>query len=60
MLLLVVHTQELLSFSHTGIIIFFQNAPIIWFSKRQNTVEAETFGSEFVALRIGKELLFAL
>ena len=37
---------------HTCIIIFVQNAPIIWFSKRQNTVEAATFGSNFVALRI--------
>ena len=37
-----------------------QNAPIIWFSKRQNTVEAEKFGSEFVALLICKELIFAL
>ena len=27
--------------SHTNIIIFVQNAPIIWFLKRQNTVEAE-------------------
>jgi len=46
--------------SHTGIIIFIQNAPIIWYSKRQNTVEAATFGSEFVALRICKELLVSL
>ena len=37
-----------------------QNAPIIWFSKRHNTVEAATFGSEFVALRICKELIVAL
>ena len=40
--------------------LFVQNAPIIWFSKRQNTVEAATFGSEFVALRICKELIVAL
>ena len=46
--------------SHTGIIIFVQNAPIIWFSKRQNTVEAAAFGSEFVALRICKELIVEL
>ena len=46
--------------SHSGIFIFVQNAPIIWFSKRQNTVEAATFGSEFVALRICKELIVAL
>ena len=37
-----------------------QNAPIVWFSKRQNTVEAATFGSDFVALRICKELVVAL
>ena len=30
------------------------------FSKRQNTVEAATFGSEFVTLRICKELIVAL
>jgi hypothetical protein len=46
--------------SHTGIIIYVQNAPIIWYSKRQNTVESSSFGSEFVALRIAKELLVAL
>ena len=46
--------------SHTGIIIFVQNAPIIFYSKRQNTVEAASFGSEFVALRICKELIVAL
>jgi hypothetical protein len=46
--------------SHTGIIIFVMNAPIIWFSKKQNTVESSTFGSELVALRIAKELIVAL
>ena len=37
-----------------------QNTPIIWFSKMRNTVEAATFGSEFVALRLCKELIVAL
>ena len=46
--------------SHLGIIIFVQNAPIIWFPKRQTTVEAATFGSEFIALRICKELIVVL
>ena len=46
--------------SHTGIFIFVQNAPIIWFSKKQNTVEAATFGSEFVALWICKVMIVAL
>ena len=46
--------------SLTGIVIFVQNAPIIWFSNRQNTVESASFGSEFVALRICKERIVAL
>ena len=31
-------------------------APIQWYSKRQNTVESSTFGSEFVALRTAIEM----
>jgi hypothetical protein len=46
--------------SHTGIIIYVQNAPILWYSKRQNTVEAATFRSEMVALWICKELIVAI
>jgi hypothetical protein len=46
--------------SHTGILIFVNRAPIIWFSKRQNTVETSTFGSEFIAARIAVELIEGL
>ena len=46
--------------SHTGVIIYVNRAPIIWFSKRQNTVESSTFGSEFIAMRISIELVEAL
>jgi hypothetical protein len=45
---------------HTGFFIYVQNAPIIWFSKRQNTVKSSSFGSEFVALRAAKDMLVAL
>ena len=45
---------------HTGIIIYVQNAPIIWFSKRQNTVESSSFGSKFVTLRTAKDMIVAL
>jgi hypothetical protein len=31
--------------SHTGVILYINRAPIIWYSKRQNTVESSTFGS---------------
>ena len=46
--------------SHTGIIIFVQNSPIIWYSKKQNTVESSSFGSEFVAMRTARDLIVAL
>lgn len=37
--------------SHTGYIIFVNNAPIMYYSKRQTTVEASTFSSEFIAMK---------
>jgi hypothetical protein len=46
--------------SQTGILIFINRAPIIWYSKRQNTVETSTFGSKFVAMHIVVELIEAL
>ena len=46
--------------SHTGIIISVNNTPIIYFSKRQNTVESSTFGSEFVTLWIARDMIVSL
>ncbi len=46
--------------SHTGILIYLNCAPITWYSKAQNTVEACTFGSEFIAMRTCVEMLEAL
>jgi hypothetical protein len=33
--------------SRTGVLIFLNRSPILWFSKRQNSVESSMFGSEF-------------
>ncbi len=46
--------------SQTGVLLFCNCAPIQWYSKRQNTVETSTFGSEFVTMRIAVELIEAL
>jgi Reverse transcriptase (RNA-dependent DNA polymerase) len=46
--------------SHTGVLIFINQAPIVWFSKRQNTVESSTFGSEFIALKQSIDLIEGL
>eukprot|EP00978_Attheya_sp_CCMP212_P004837 scaffold10631_cov58-Attheya_sp.AAC.5 len=37
--------------SHTGFLIFLNRAPVIFYSKRQQTVEASTFSSEFIAIK---------
>jgi hypothetical protein len=36
---------------HTGVLILVIEAPMLWYSKRQITVESSTFGSEFIALK---------
>ena len=43
--------------SHSGILIYVNNAPIIWYSKRQNTVQSSSFSSEYIALRIITEMV---
>jgi hypothetical protein len=37
--------------SRTGFVIYLSMAPIVWFSKRQPTVESSVFGAEFVAMK---------
>ena len=44
----------------TRIFILLNTAPVMRYSKRQNTVESNTFGSEFVALRVATELIEGL
>ena len=46
--------------SQTGILMFVNKAPIIWYSKRQSTVEVSTFGAEFCAMKIAVEMTEAL
>ena len=42
--------------SRTGVLIYLNRAPIVWYSKRQNSVETSCFGSEFMALKTATEL----
>jgi hypothetical protein len=46
--------------SQTGVLIFLNRTPIIWYSKAHNTIETSMFGSEFTALQIAVELLESL
>ncbi|KAL7563739.1 hypothetical protein ACA910_020427 [Epithemia clementina (nom. ined.)] len=44
---------------HTGILLFLQRAPIMWYFKQQNTVETSTFGSEFIAMKTAIKMVEA-
>ena len=46
--------------SHTGFILFLNRSPILWYSKRQNTVESSTFSSEYIAAKCCVEHVIAL
>ena len=46
--------------SQTGILLFFNSVPIIWFIKRQNSVESSTFGSEFDVMKNSVDIIEAL
>jgi hypothetical protein len=46
--------------SQTGILLYLNRAPILWYSKAQKTVETSTFGLEFVAMKIATEIIRGL
>ena len=46
--------------SVTGILHLFNQFPVDWYSKKQNTVETATYGSEFVAARTAVEQIIDL
>ena len=48
------------SISHTSVLIYVINAPIIWFSNNKNTDNISTFESELVMMRITRDLLVRL
>jgi hypothetical protein len=46
--------------SVSGILHLINSTPVDWFSKKQNTVEAATYGSEFMAARIATQQVIDL
>jgi hypothetical protein len=47
--------EELTRRSRTGFLIYLNSAPVVWYSKRQGTVETSVFGAEFLAMKNGNE-----
>ena len=52
--------DQLIRRSRTGFQIFMNNAPIVWLSKKQPTVETSVFGAEFVVMKHGIETVRGL
>lgn len=46
--------------SRTGVLIFLNRSPIVWYSKKQNSIETSSFGSEFSAMKTAVELVEGL
>lgn len=46
--------------SRAGVLVFLNRAPIVWFTKKMNSIETSTFGSEFMALKIATEIVQGL
>jgi hypothetical protein len=46
--------------SRTGVLIFVNRAPIIFYSKKQTSIETSSFGSEFSAMKTAVELVEGL
>ena len=52
------HAHDILTRrSVTGVLLFLNNTPVKWISKRQKTVETSTYGSELVAAKVATELI---
>jgi len=46
--------------SRTRIFLFIQNAPIVWFSKKQTSIKTSSFGSEFSVMKTAVEIVEGL
>jgi hypothetical protein len=53
-------TDTLTRRSRTGVLIYCNRSPILWYSKKQNGVETSTFGAEFMALKTATDLIKGL
>ena len=55
------HAGDLLTRrSRTGVLIYLNRSPIVWYSKKQIGIETSAFGSEFIAMKTGVELVKGL
>ena len=55
------HAGDLLTRrSRTGFLVYLNSSPVYWYSKKQNSIETSSFGSEFTAMKQCTEYLRGL
>jgi hypothetical protein len=55
------HAGDLLTCRlHTGVLVYFNCSPILWYSKKQNGIEPSTFGSALMGLKVATDLVKGL
>jgi hypothetical protein len=55
------HARNLLTRrSRTGVLVYLNRSPILWYTKQQSTVETSSFCSEFCALKTAVEMIKGL
>jgi hypothetical protein len=42
--------------SRTGVLVYLNRSPIVWYSKKQGSIETSSFGSEFTAMKTAVEI----
>ena len=52
--------DEITRRSRTGFIVYINNAPVYWYSKRQGSVESSTYQAEFTAMKEAAEYVRSL
>lgn len=55
------HAGDMMTWrSQTGVLIYLNRSPIVWYTKKQNSVETSAFDSKFMALKTAVELIKGL
>jgi hypothetical protein len=46
--------------SRTGVLLYLNRSPILWYSKKQGSIETSTFGSEFMELKTAVDMVMGM
>jgi hypothetical protein len=53
-------SDQVTRLSRTGVLLYLNRSPILWYSKKQGSIETSTFGSEFTALKTAVDMVMGM